>query len=49
MALAHTITNKVEAAYRRKDLLERRRSLMKDWETFCTTTMASNILQLKII
>jgi len=49
MALAHAITNKVEAAYRRKDLLDRRRTLMKDWETFCTTTMASNILQLKTV
>ena len=35
MALAHTIGNKVEAAYRRKDLLERRRTLMQDWESFC--------------
>jgi len=49
MALAHAITNKVEAAYRRKDLLDRRRSLRRDWETFCTTTMASNILQLKTV
>lgn len=30
-ALAHTIGNKVEAAYRRKDALERRRPLMQDW------------------
>ena len=36
MALAHAIGNKVEAAYRRKDLLERRRILMKEWEKFCT-------------
>lgn len=35
MALAHTIGNKVEAAYRRKDLLERRRVLMNAWEKFC--------------
>ena len=35
MALAHTISNKVEAAYRRRDLLSRRRSLMADWEAFC--------------
>ncbi len=35
MALAHTITNKVEAAYRRGILLERRRALMLDWEKFC--------------
>jgi integrase len=48
MALAHAITNKVEAAYRRKDLLDRRRSLMNDWEGFCTTPRENNVLQLKI-
>jgi integrase len=31
MALAHTIPNRVEAAYRRGDLLEKRRGLMDDW------------------
>lgn len=35
MALAHTIKNKVEAAYRRGDLLEKRRVLMKLWADFC--------------
>lgn len=30
-ALAHTIANKVEAAYRRTDYLEKRKSLMSDW------------------
>jgi len=34
MALAHTVENKVEAAYRRGDLLEKRRMLMKAWATF---------------
>lgn len=34
MALAHTIENKVEAAYRRGDLLERRRELMNEWASF---------------
>lgn len=34
MALAHTITNKVEAAYRRGDLLEKRRELMEDWASY---------------
>lgn len=34
MALAHAIANKVEAAYRRKDLLERRRLLLNDWENY---------------
>lgn len=35
MALAHTIKNKVEAAYRRGDLLEKRRVLMDLWADFC--------------
>jgi integrase len=35
MALAHAITNKVEAAYRRGILLDRRRALMNDWQEFC--------------
>lgn len=35
MALAHVIKNKVEAAYRRGDLFERRRNLMQDWCNFC--------------
>lgn len=34
-ALAHAIPNKAEAAYRRTDFLEKRRSLMKDWAEFC--------------
>ena len=33
MALAHTIRNKTEAAYRRGDLLERRVPLMEGWAT----------------
>lgn len=35
MALAHTLSDKVEAAYRRGDLMEKRRNLMADWATFC--------------
>jgi len=34
MSLAHVIENKTEAAYRRGDLLEKRRALMLEWETF---------------
>ena len=36
MALAHTIGNKAEAAYRRGDMFEKRRRLMGDWATYCT-------------
>ena len=35
MALAHTIGSKVEAAYRRGDLFEKRRQLMADWGAYC--------------
>ena len=31
LALAHTIKNKSEAAYRRQDQLEKRAILMEDW------------------
>jgi len=33
-ALAHTVENKVEAAYHRTDLLEQRRSVMQQWADF---------------
>jgi integrase len=36
MALAHAVGNKVEAAYRRGDLLEKRAQLMKDWAAFAS-------------
>ncbi|MEY9157324.1 tyrosine-type recombinase/integrase [Bradyrhizobium japonicum] len=35
MALAHEIGDEVEAAYRRGDLLDKRRKLMEDWAAFC--------------
>jgi integrase len=34
-ALAHVVKDKTEAAYRRGNLLEKRRSLMDDWASFC--------------
>ena len=34
-ALAHAIPNKVEAAYRRGNLLEKRRGLMEAWDRYC--------------
>ena len=40
-ALAHTLANKVEAAYRRGDLFEKRRRLMNEWATFCSRPMAA--------
>lgn len=34
-ALAHTIKNKTDAAYRRGKLLEKRRTLMQEWADYC--------------
>jgi integrase len=41
MALAHSIGNAVEAAYRRGDMLDKRRPLMAKWENYCTKPVAS--------
>ena len=41
MALAHTVANKTEAAYRRGDLFEKRRSLMADWAAHLASISAS--------
>lgn len=46
-ALAHTVANQVEAAYRRGDLLEHRKRLMKDWEDFCTTGTWGNVISMQ--
>ncbi len=46
MALAHTITNTVERSYRRKDLLEKRRLLLNDWEDYCNK-VHENVIELK--
>ena len=35
MALAHSIADKTEAAYRRGDLFEKRRKLMSEWANVC--------------
>jgi integrase len=39
-ALAHTLSDKVEAAYRRGDLFEKRRKLMDAWAAFCTSPVS---------
>ena len=39
-ALAHVVQNKVEAAYRRTDLFERRRRLMDDWAAYLAARSA---------
>jgi len=35
MALAHAVGDRVEAAYRRGDMFEKRRQLMVDWADYC--------------
>ena len=35
MALAHIVSDKVEAAYRRGDLFDKRTHMMADWANFC--------------
>jgi integrase len=42
IALAHTVGNKVEAAYRRGDMMEKRRRLMADWATYCAQPPAKS-------
>ena len=45
-ALAHKVVNQVEAAYRRGDLLEHRKRLMKDWEDYCLTGGWGNVVNI---
>jgi integrase len=40
-ALAHVIGDKVEAAYRRGDLFEKRRRLMDAWAAYCQTALGT--------
>lgn len=50
MALAHTIDNKVERAYRRGDLFDKRRRLMDDWAAYCVTgevTIGDNVTPIR--
>jgi integrase len=44
MALAHAIENKVEAAYRRGDLFEKRRQLMDAWARFCEAPISGEVV-----
>jgi hypothetical protein len=44
MALGHAVGNKVEIAYRRGDLFEKRRRLMETWAEYCG--MAGQIRQI---
>jgi integrase len=47
-ALAHAVGDKVEAAYRRGDLLEKRRQLMEAWAAYCAApAKAGEVLQMR--
>jgi integrase len=46
MALAHAIENKVEAAYRRGGLFEKRAKLMAAWASYCGKVSRANIVPL---
>jgi integrase len=50
IALAHAVGNKVEAAYRRGDMMEKRRRLMADWAAHCEkqpATKGENIVSIR--
>lgn len=46
MQLAHTIANRVERAYRRGNLLEKRRKMMGLWAAYCLGLPMGNILHI---
>lgn len=47
IALAHKISNAVEAAYRRGDMIEKRRKMMDDWvEYLAGVTLADNVVRI---
>jgi integrase len=41
IALAHVVSDKTEAAYRRGDMMEKRRRLMDDWACYCANEPAA--------
>jgi integrase len=47
MALAHTITSKVERAYRRGDLFVKRRNLMDAWADYCLPAKGGKVVPLR--
>jgi integrase len=47
MALAHTVSNKVEAAYLRGDLFDKRRKLMDTWAAYVDTDASADIVTLR--
>lgn len=49
MALAHAVGDKVEAAYRRGDLFDKRRALMEAWARYCSSPIPVQKITGKVI
>ncbi len=47
MALAHAVGDKVEAAYRRDDMFEKRREMMEDWSAWCAPKKSGKVVPIK--
>jgi integrase len=47
MALAHVVGDKVEAAYRRGDLFDKRRKLMEAWAEYCGRMQAGKVVPIR--
>lgn len=48
MALAHTVDQRVEGAYRRGDLFEKRRKLMDAWASYCEARPLGAVVKLPV-
>jgi len=46
-ALAHSVGNAVELAYRRGDALEERRRLMNDWDAYCSGRQPASVVAIQ--
>jgi integrase len=47
MALAHAVENRVEAAYRRGDLFDKRRQLMETWDRVCEMSDSDAVVPIR--
>lgn len=47
-ALAHVVSDKTVAAYQRGSMLEKRRTLMAAWATYCEGSVCGNVVHLKL-
>jgi hypothetical protein len=48
MALAHTVSDATERAYRRGDLFAKRRQLMDAWARWCDGAPQDNVIPLAV-